>query len=85
MRLNLDKVATMHHAVVDGHTVKFGWYDSGRAFIAMDGELMTYTEAFLRFYPKDTYSANNTIHQGTGRYGENLDGIVRYLREKYCM
>lgn len=40
MKLNHKKVATRYSAVIDGYHVQFGWYDSGRAFIAENGKLL---------------------------------------------
>lgn len=84
MKLNPKKVATQYGAIIDGHSVKFGWYDSGKAFIAKDGELLSYAEAWRKFVPKRAFFLwNNFLIDGT-YYHKSLDGIVRYLIDKYC-
>lgn len=84
MKLNPKKVATQYSAVIDGCHVKFGWYDSGKAFIAKDYELLSYAEAYRKFVPKRCYTICNSFYVGQTRYDQNMSGIVKYLRDKYC-
>lgn len=41
MKLNLAKAATYTGTTIDGVKYRYGWYESGRAFIAKEDELMT--------------------------------------------
>ena len=84
MKLNPKKVATQYSAVIDGCHVQFGWYESGKAFIAKDYELLSYAEAYRKFVPKRCYTICNSFYVGQTRYDENMSGIVKYLRDKYC-
>ena len=84
MKLNLKKVATKYSAVIDGYHVQFGWYESGKAFIAKDYELLSYAEAYRKFVPKRCYTICNSFYVGQTRYDQNMSGIVKYLRDKYC-
>lgn len=84
MKLNPKKIATSYCAKIDGDFYRFGWYDSGRAFIAKDDEIMTYEEAYRKFVPKLAYTICNSFYNGQTRYDLNTGGIVRYLRDRYC-
>ena len=52
MKLNLDKVDTMYSAVIGGETYKYGWYRSGRAFIALYDKLLSFAGAYSKLVPK---------------------------------
>lgn len=84
MKLNYQKVATSYGATIGGENFKFGWYESGKAFIAKDGELLSFDEAWRKFVPKRVYTINNSFYVGQTRYDQNMSGIVHYLRDKYC-
>ena len=84
MKLNPKKVATQYSAVIDGYHVQFGWYESGKAFIAKDYELLSYAEAYRKFVPKRAYTFCNYFYAGKTRYEQNMSGIVKYLRDRYC-
>ncbi len=84
MKLNPKKVATQYSAVIDGYHVQFGWYESGKAFIAKDYELLSYAEAYRKFVPKRCYTICNSFYVEQTRYDQNMSGIVKYLRDKYC-
>lgn len=45
MKLNLDKVDTMYGAFINGDIYKYGWYKSGKAFIAKNGELLNFYQS----------------------------------------
>ena len=83
MKLNLDKVDTMYSAFIDGDTYKYGWYKSGKAFIAKNGKLMSFAGAFSELVPKCSFNLYNAFFVSTTRYKKTIDGIVRYLIEKY--
>ena len=84
MKLNYQKVSTSYGATIDGDYYRFGWYDSGKAFIARETELLSYAEAWRKFVPKRAFFLwNNFLIDGT-YYHKSLDGIVRYLRDNYC-
>lgn len=84
MKLNLKKVGSLYRANIDGDEYKFGWYESGKAFIAKDYELLSYAEAWRKFVPKRCYTICNSFYVGQTRYDQNMSGIVKYLRDKYC-
>ena len=83
MKLNLDKVDTMYGAFIDGDTYKYGWYKSGIAFIALNGKLLSFTGAYSALVPKCSFNLYNAFFVGTIRYKKNINGIVRYLIDKY--
>lgn len=84
MKLNHMKVGTSYGATIDGERYVFGWYDSGRAFIAKDDELLSYIEACRKFIPKGTYFLSKKFFLNRTYYNRSIDGIVRYLRDNYC-
>ena len=83
MKLNLDKVDTMYSAFIDGDTYKYGWYKSGKAFIALNGKLLSFTGAYNALVPKCSFNLYNAFFVSTTRYKKTIDGIVRYLIDKY--
>ena len=84
MKLNLKKVGHLYCATIDGDYYRFGWYDSGKAFIARETELLSYAEAWRKFVPKRAFFLwNNFLIDGT-YYHKGFDGIVHYLIDKYC-
>lgn len=84
MKLNPKKVATQYSAVIDGCHVQFGWYDSGRAFVAEDGKLLKALKCYQFYVPAYAkMSGKHFIHNGIV-YDKTKDGIVRFLRDKYC-
>ena len=52
MKLNFKKLGSYYSAWINDANVKYGWYDSGRAFIAKNDEVMTYKQAYKEFVPK---------------------------------
>lgn len=42
MKFNLAKAGTYTGTIIDDVNYRYGWYESGRAFIAKEDELMTY-------------------------------------------
>lgn len=85
MKLNYQKISTEYMTVIAGITYRYGWYYSGRAFIAKEEELMTYRDAYVVFVPKCCYNMHNCFFVGLSQYDKSLDGIVRYLIDKYSM
>lgn len=83
MKLNLDKVDTMYSAVIGGETYKYGWYRSGRAFIALYDKLLSFAGAYSKLVPKCSFNLYDYFYVGTKKYKKTIDGIVRYLIEKY--
>lgn len=83
MKLNLDKVHTMYSAVIDGDTYKYGWYHSGKAVVAKNNEVLSFAEAYKNLVPKCSFNLYNAFFVSTTRYKKTLDGIVRYLIDKY--
>lgn len=83
MKYDWTKTATEYAETIDGVNYRFGWYKSGRAFIAKEGELMTFDEAYKTFVPKCSFNLYNAFFVSTTRYKKTIDGIVRYLIEKY--
>ncbi len=83
MKLNLDKVDTMYSAFIDGDTYKYGWYKSGKAFIALNGKLLSFTGAYSALVPKCSFNLYNAFFVSTTRYKKTIDGIVRYLIDTY--
>lgn len=91
MKLNKAKVATLYNArlnegeFIEGSfdLLEYGWYNSGKAFIAWNGRLMPFAEAYSKLVPKDSLNLYNAFFVGVTRYKKTIDGIVRYLTEKY--
>lgn len=84
MKLNIKKVATFYRVIIGGSSIKFGWYESGRAFIARDNELMTYSWAYINLVPIGVYTLYNYFYVGNTRYDKNMSGIVHYLIDECC-
>ena len=83
MKLNPNKVGTMYSAFIDGDTYKYGWYYSGKAFIAKNGELLNHYQA-CGLRPKRSCSdVSGRFFVGLTSYKLTIDGIVRYLIEKH--
>lgn len=83
MKLNLDKVDTMYGAVIGGETYKYGWYRSGRAFIVLYDKMLSFAGAYSKLVPKCSFNPYDYFYVGTKKYKKTIDGIVRYLIEKY--
>lgn len=83
MKLNLNKVDTMYSAFIDGDTYKYGWYHSGKAVIAKNNEVLSFAEAYKTLVPKCGFNLYDYFYVGTKKYKKTIDGIVRYLIEKY--
>ena len=83
MKLNFKKVGNYYSAWINDANVKYGWYDSGRAFIAKNDEVMTYKQAYKEFVPKHRCFLHDAFFVGVTRYQKTIDGIVRYLIDKY--
>ena len=83
MKFNLDKVDTMYSAFIDGDTYKYGWDESGRAFVAKNGDLMNFAEAYHKLVPKCSFNLSDAFFIGVEKYKKTIDGIVRYLIEKH--
>ena len=91
MKLNKEKVETLYNArlnegeFVEGSfdLLEYGWYESGKAFIAYNGRLMTFAEAFKELVPKCSLNLYNAFFVGVTKYKKTIDGIVRYLIDKY--
>jgi hypothetical protein len=84
MKFNLAKAATYTGTTIDGVNYRYGWYESGRAFIAKEDELMTYKEAYKTFVPKSSFNMHDYFFDGRRTlYKKTIDGIVRYLINKY--
>ena len=84
MKLNAKKVATQYSAIIDGYHVQFGWYDSGRAFVAEDGKLMKAYKCYSFYVPSESKLPGKYFEYNSISYDKTLDGIVRFLRAKYC-
>lgn len=83
MKLNLDKVYTMYSAFIDGDTYKYGWYKSGKAFIAKNGELLNFYQS-CRLKPKHScFDMSGRFFVGLTSYKLTIDGIFRYLIDTY--
>lgn len=83
MKLNLDKVDTMYSAFIDGDTYKYGWYQSGKAVVAKNNEVLSFAEAYKTLVPKCSFNLYDAFFVSTTRYKKTLDGIVRYLIDTY--
>ena len=91
IRLKKDKVSILYSAKLnEGEFVEgsfdhleYGWYDSGRAFVAFNNFLMSYAEAFNKLVPKGSLNLSNAFFVGTVRYKNTLAGIVEYLIDTY--
>lgn len=91
MKLNKEKVGTLYRAslnegeFIEGSfdLLEYGWYESGKAFIAWNGRVMSFAEAYSKLVPKCSFNLYNAFFVGVTRYQKTIDGIVRYLIEKY--
>lgn len=85
MKLNLAKADMYTSTNIGGITYKYGWYHSGRAFIAKEDDVMTFKEAYKELAPQSRYVYNERFYcKESGQYyKKTIDGIVRYLIEKY--
>lgn len=83
MKLNLDKAGNYYSAIINDVVYRYGWYESGRAFIAKEYDLMTYAEAYKTFVPKNSFNMYDYFFAGLSKYRKTIDGIVRYLSDKY--
>ena len=83
MKYNYDKTGNVYGTTIDGVNYRYGWYESGRAFIAKEDELMTYKEAYKTFVPKNNFTMHDYFFDGLSQYRKSIDGIVRYLIDKY--
>ena len=86
MKFNLAKAATYTCTTINGVNYRYGWYESGRAFIAKEDELMTYKEAYKTFVPKSHHNFYGKFYDwkvSDDSYKKTIDGIVRYLIDKY--
>lgn len=48
MKLNRNRVAKLHSYFEDGNNFEYGFYNGGRAFVAMNGEVLTKDEAVVK-------------------------------------
>jgi hypothetical protein len=91
MKLNKDKVATFYSArlnegeFIEGSfdLLEYGWYNSGKAFIAKNGRVMSFVEAYRELVPKCSLNLYNAFFVDVTKYKKTIDGIVRYLIDKY--
>lgn len=84
MKLNRVITATLYRIIKDASTIEFGWYFSGKAFIAKDGEIMLFSDAYREFAPKNQFATSKKFYEGISEYYKTMDGLVRYLIDKYC-
>ena len=83
MKFNIKKASKYYSMTINDATYRYGWYESGRAFIAKEDELMTYKEAYKTFVPKNNFTMHDYFFDGLSQYRKSIDGIVRYLIDKY--
>lgn len=84
MKLNMNKVGTLYSCQIEGiGEIKYGWYESGKAFIAHDDELYSYTEACRLFFPTDRTVGHNYFISDGYVYDKTINGIVRCLIKQY--
>lgn len=84
MKLNRAITATLYRIIICASTIEFGWYYSGKAFVAKDGEIMLFSDAYHEFAPKNHFATSKKIYDGMNEYNKTMDGLVRYLIDKYC-
>lgn len=83
MKPNNAMVATKYSTIVVASKIEYGWYESGRAFIAKNDEVLTYKQAYEEFVPKQDYNLYDAFYGGGKKYKKTTDGIVRYLIDKH--
>lgn len=91
MKLNKDNVTTLYSAklnegeFIEGSfdLLEYGWYKSGKAFIAWNGTVLTFAEAYKKFKPKNQFQQYDCFYDGLHEYPKNMIGLVRYLIDKY--
>ena len=91
MKLNKDNVSNLYSAklnegeFVEGSfdLLEYGWYKSGKAFIAKNNRVMSFAEAYRELVPKCSFNLYNAFFVSTTKYKKTLGGIVRYLIDKY--
>lgn len=82
MKLNHLKMGTCYSHAIEGVNYIFGWYLSGKAFIAKDEELLTFSQAY-GLVPRSCFTMSDRFFVGLQSYAKSIDGIVRYLIDKY--
>lgn len=85
MKLNLMKADTYYGTNIDGINYRYGWYHSGRAFIAKEDEVMTFAEAYREFVGPNSIGFYDSFYGKETKqyYKKTIDGIVRYLIDTY--
>lgn len=83
MKLNRKKVGTLYRFTKGNDLIEYGWYESGKAFIAVNGIIQAYVDAYKEFVPKCSYNRHDSFYVGLDEYKKTIDGIVRYLINKH--
>ena len=85
MKFNIAKADTIASTTIDGITYRYGWYHSGRAYIAKEDELLTFRQAKIELVPKTPYGYYDSFFckENGQYYKKTIDGIVRYMIERH--
>ena len=83
MKLNIDKTGNTYRCTILGEVYDYGWYKSGKAFIAKDGVLLSLAEARRLFVPYSCFNSRREFVAGGRKYKNNMDGFVRSLIHRY--
>ena len=83
MKRNIQKTDTMYrHVLKDIGTLEYGWYEGGKAFIALNGEVLKKAEAFKMMKITNNGKYGKFI-MGVHSYDYTINGLVRALIDKY--
>ena len=83
MKINKNKISTMYSAIINGETYKYGWYDSGRAFVAHYDVLLNTKEAIDLTRPHDYWRNETEFIKDGYIWRRTIDGAVRCLIATY--
>ena len=83
MKLNRIKTGTLYSCMIGPDKFEYGWYDSGRAFVAKNDEIMSYAEAFKELVPKNSFNRCYCFYVGLNEYPKTISGIVRYMSDTH--
>ena len=84
MKFNLAKAGTYTGTTIDDVNYRYGWYESGRAFIAKEDELMTYKEAYKTFVPKNSFNLYNAFFVKTQNYFLDINEVHTFV-DDHCL
>lgn len=83
MKINRKKICTMYSTMIGDSKIEYGWFESGKAFIAKDEQILTFAQAYKELVPKSGFNTSEKFYIGLDAYPKTTGGIIRYLIHKY--